>query len=388
MVQESGADDGSATSQSTQEVSTPLQIAVYISAHGYGHFTRTINLLSLLSDTGKYNFHIRTSSLLIETPLPYSIHPSVIQTNAYQLDVEQSLRSLVDFDPSVAQIEETNFLKQHNIRAIILDSPSLPCLVADSLKIPSFLITNFTFDSIFQALLDIAPESMDKTIPQMKIDEMTKQYALADAVIRLPGYIPFLFRGPQIVDVPMHSRKAKRDRSETFADLGLQCLEDKKVLLHSFGGQTLDAPSIIPKLPEGWACVSQTIDCPPLFYKISNHVYMPDLIGACDVVLGKLGWGTCCEVIGNGYKPFIIVPRSAFIEEVGLLSWMESAHRKVVRLDVEKYEDSDWLGAIQEAQKLQAESSDLNVDWTKNDRDLVRIVADTIEKALDKRRSI
>lgn len=362
---------------------SPLQVAVYISGHGYGHLTRTLNLLSLFSHTRKYIFHIRTSSPLYTTPLMYALHPSVIQTNAYQLDGEQSLRSLQNFDSSVPQTEETQFLKQHNVQAIISDALSLPCLLAHSLKIPSILVTNFTFDSIFQALLDNAPEYTDRIALQLKVDEMSQEYALAHTVIRLPGYIPFLFDGPQIIDAPMHFRKAMRNRKETFAGLGLQFLEEKKVLLHCFGGHALDVPSEIPKLPEGWVCLSQTINCPPLFYKITHDVYMPDVIGACDAVLGKLGWGTCSEVIGNGYKPFIYVPRSAFIEEAGLLSWMHDAHRRIVRLEVEKYESTDWQGAIEEAEKMHVQNSEFKVDWGKNDADLVRTLVDTLERALD-----
>jgi hypothetical protein len=163
----------------------------------------------------------------------------------------------------------------------------------------------------------------------------------------------------------------------------LQCLEEKKVLLHCFGGHGSDAPPEIPKLPEGWACISQTIHCPPFFYKIPNDVYMPDIIGACDVVLGKLGWGTCSEIIGNGYKPFIYVPRSAFIEETGLLSWMQSAHGRIVRLEVEKYESADWYGAIEEAHKMHIQNSEFKADWVKNDADLVRIFIDTLDRALN-----
>ncbi|KAF8850763.1 hypothetical protein BDZ45DRAFT_184206 [Acephala macrosclerotiorum] len=364
-------------------MSPPLQIAVYISGHGYGHLTRTLNFLSLFSDTGKYNFHIRTSSRLYENHLTYALHPSVMQTNAYQLDGEQSLQSLLDFDPSLSQAEETHFLQQHNVQAILSDASSLPCLLAHSLKIPSILVTNFTFDSIFQALLDNAPKTTDKAVLQQKVDEMSQHYALTHAVIRLPGYIPFLFSGPQIVNAPMHFRKAKRSRGETLSRLGLKCLEDKKVLLHCFGGHGLDAPSKIPKLPKGWACISQTIDCPPSFYKISHDVYMPDIIGACDAVLGKLGWGTCSEVIGNGYKPFIYVPRSAFIEEAGLLSWMESAHKKVIRLEVEEYESSDWSKAIEKAQKMTVQNSVVGEDWANNNAELVRILEDTLGSALN-----
>ncbi|CZR67017.1 uncharacterized protein PAC_16916 [Phialocephala subalpina] len=364
-------------------MSPPLQIAVYVSGHGYGHLTRTLNFLSLFPDTGKYNFHIRTSSPLHENHLTYALHPSIIQTNAYQLDGEQSLHSLQTFDPSLARTEETNFLKQHNVQAILSDAVSLPCLLARSLGIPSILITNFTFDSIFQALLDNSPQHTNKKALQLKVDEMSQQYALAHTVIRLPGYIPFLFSGPRIVDAPMHFRKVQRNRKETFAELGLQCLEDKKVLLHCFGGHGLDSLPEIPKLPEGWACISQTIDHPPLFHKISHVVYMPDIIGACDAVLGKLGWGTCSEVIGNGYKSFIYVPRSAFIEEAGLLSWMESAHRRIVRLEVEEYESSDWLGAVEEVQKMSEQNSVVGEDWVKNDADLVQILEETLASAIN-----
>lgn len=108
---------------------------------------------------------------------------------------------------------------------------------------------------------------------------------------------------------------------------------------------------------------------------------MPDIIGACDVVLGKLGWGTCSEVIGNGYKPFIYVPRSAFIEEAGLLSWMQSAHRRIIRLEVDDYESIDWREAIGEAEKV-ATSSPVQ-DWSTNDAEMVRIFVDTLEGALN-----
>lgn len=172
-----------------------------------------------------------------------------------------------------------------------------------------------------------------------------------------------------------------RTRSETLAGLGLQCLEGKKILLNCFGGHNLDSLSGVPKLPEGWACISQTIHCPPLFYKISHDVHMPDIIAACDVVLGKLGWGTCSEVIGNGYKPFIYVPRSAFIEEAGLLSWMQSAHQRIVRLEVDVYESMDWRQAIEEAQEMNMLSSVVAKDWAKIDAELVRIVVDTLERA-------
>ncbi|OBT60800.1 hypothetical protein VE03_09891 [Pseudogymnoascus sp. 23342-1-I1] len=364
-------------------VGPPLQIAVYIAAHGFGHYTRTLNLLSLLSHAGKYNFHIRTSSSLHTEPLRYALHPSIVQTNPYQLDAEQSLHSLANFDPSLPLAEETKFLKDHKIQAIIADAHALPCLLAHTLGIPSILITNFTFDSIFQALLDSTPTCPNRTALQLKITDMTHQYSLAHSLIRLPGHIPFPFSGPRITDAPMHFRPATQPRSATLAGLGLQCLEGKKILLNCFGGHNSDSLSGVPRLPGGWTCISQTIHCPPLFYRISHDVYMPDIIGACDAVLGKLGWGTCSEVVGNGYKPFVYVPRSAFIEEAGLLRWMESEHRRVVRLEVDEYESLDWRRAIEEAEKVATSSSVPEKDWAMNDVEVVQIFRDTLESALN-----
>lgn len=75
-------------------MSTQRHIAVYISAHGYGHFTRTQNFLSLFGKFDNYIFHIRTSSPLYPEYLFYDLHPSVIQTTPYDLDVDASLASL------------------------------------------------------------------------------------------------------------------------------------------------------------------------------------------------------------------------------------------------------------------------------------------------------
>lgn len=122
-----------------------LEIAVYISGHGYGHITRTINLLEIISTTGKYNFHIRTTSTLHKGYLKYPLQPTVTQINAYQLDCTKSLQSLLTFSPSFAIQEETAYLSENKIQAVLSDALSLPCLLAHRLKIPSVLITNFTF---------------------------------------------------------------------------------------------------------------------------------------------------------------------------------------------------------------------------------------------------
>ena len=50
------------------------------------------------------------------------------------------------------------------------------------------------------------------------------------------------------------------------------------------------------------------------FIPMSFEYYVPDLIAAVDVVMGKIGYGFVSECIANG-TPLIYVPRSDWPEE-------------------------------------------------------------------------
>jgi len=281
------------------------------------------------------------------------LHPNIIQTNAYSLDAQASLQSLAAWDETSARDAELQFLKEYKIQAIISDAVALACSLANILAVPSILVTNFTFDSIFMGLLATPSQQLDDSLLRLKIKAMSEAYATATLIMRLPGSIPFLFDHRSVVDVPMHFRKARTSREHMLATLGLKSWTESKILLHCFGGHPVTSMKAIPELPAGWKCLSQSIHAPPHFHRFPNNVYMPDLIAGSDVVLGKLGWGTCSEVIGNGDKPFIYVPREEFVEEQGLREWMQQDHGRLVRLEIEKYESFLWTEAIVQASESQ-----------------------------------
>ncbi|KFY81620.1 hypothetical protein V500_11256 [Pseudogymnoascus sp. VKM F-4518 (FW-2643)] len=60
-----------------------------------------------------------------------------------------------------------------------------------------------------------------------------------------------------------------------------------------------------------------------------------------------------------------------------------SAHRRIVRLEVDDYESMDWREAIEEAEKVATSGSVPAKDWSTNDAELVRIFVDTLEGALN-----
>lgn len=113
-------------------------------------------------------------------------------------------------------------------------------------------------------------------------------------------------------------------------------------------------------LPDGWIAVVCGVsknwgeeDLPEGFYVAPKDVYMPDVTAMGDVLLGKLGYGTCAECV-DSCTPFVYVPRALFIEEHGLRQLMETAGTGV-ELPRERYEAGDWAGAIERAWALGAE---------------------------------
>lgn len=99
-------------------------------------------------------------------------------------------------------------IKFWDLHCIDTDGPSL---AAKEIGIPSILITNFSFDSVYSYLstpiLDVAPSShhtdslpvvsdipIDESIPYSELAPLVEQihagYRCADLLVRLPGYIP------------------------------------------------------------------------------------------------------------------------------------------------------------------------------------------------------
>ncbi|KAF2635909.1 hypothetical protein P280DRAFT_484275 [Massarina eburnea CBS 473.64] len=371
-----------------QQQNGTIHLALYPSAHGLGHFMRIVHLAQLLHKAGgkrqlQYRLFIRANidesvreslktgwkdfDTVTFSNYKIPIQPSIIQTNPYTLSAAQTWDSVRKFDATAALEQEKRFVRENGIHVIISDCPSIPC----TLTVPSILVTNFTFDSILEGLAaserssglglkdtsaaeDKGLKGSEKEDIRTFIRAMTDQYQNADTLIRLPGPIPMPYKG-RTVDVPVHFRHANASKVETLTSLRIPELlkPGRKILLHCFGGQPQsDTFSRIPQLPSLWTGLSQTIHAPPYFYKIANDAHIPDLIAASDVVLGKLGWGMCSEVIGNGYKPFIYVPRPAFIEEKGLIEWMEEDHRRLVRMEASTFEAMEWQDAILQADAL------------------------------------
>ncbi|KAI8884354.1 hypothetical protein K501DRAFT_332676 [Backusella circina FSU 941] len=373
----------------------------YVSGHGWGHATRANKIITELLKL-KYKVYIVSNAArfifeqVIELGAIYrqaAIDGGVVQPLAYTVDRQKTIENLDNFISKRAAISSTEieWLKSIQANCVLCDAPFLPCAAAKAISIPSVIVSNFTFDQVYLGLLSKENDALDQKLLEL-IDIVIADYRCANLLLRLPGairipsfddspqlvpgenqvciingrsQIPFIESAPiqtpdsiverRIIDVPLVYRKAIRTRQQVLNDLGIPGTH--KILLLSFGGHLYDTSrwDVNAILPKDWICIvsgmtGDSIELPNGFYRASRDEYVPDLTNASDVVLGKLGYGTCSECVGH-QKPFIYVPRTQFIEEYGLLKFMKD-QGSVVKLEQADFEDGRWKTAILKADSL------------------------------------
>ncbi|KAI0303566.1 hypothetical protein B0F90DRAFT_1809352 [Multifurca ochricompacta] len=207
---------------------SPLCFAYYCSGHGFGHATRVSafarHLLSLeeshtvyiISSAPKRVF--ATSIALGAIYRNAEIDPVILQPLAYHVDRQKSIHVLESFLMKKEKKieEEAQWLRDIKVDCVLSDAAFLAFLAAHKSRIPSVLITNFTFDSIYSLLsasfveqshsqhllanpgnssnsVQHSPE-LDVPIPEKILSPLVQQifegYCHADMLLILPGAIP------------------------------------------------------------------------------------------------------------------------------------------------------------------------------------------------------
>ncbi|KAI9282158.1 hypothetical protein BY458DRAFT_468209 [Sporodiniella umbellata] len=389
-----------------------LVFCFYVSGHGWGHATRANQvILDLLQLPAQHRVYVISPASdfifqgVIEKGAIYrqaDIDPGVVQPLPYTVDRQQTIDNLRLFLSKRPMLlnNEVSWLKQVQADCVICDAPFLPCAAAAKAGIPAAISSNFTFDEVFMGLCE--GDELDNEIKRL-VTHVVDDYRNADLLVRLPGAIripsfddttanlvpstPFLLQQKgvangkiqlpctsvsnvqqphgfvrSIIDVPLVFRKYRTPREKVLEQVGIppEIYNTHRILLLSFGGQLLANGQWGNPLPPGWICIvcaaPDSIEMPPLFYRAAKDAYVPDLTNACDVLLGKLGYGTCSECIGHSV-PFVYVSRPQFIEERGLLKLMKD-QGSAVELSRADFESGDWADTILKASKTKGSCED------------------------------
>lgn len=191
--------------------------------------------------------------------------------------------------------------------------------------IPSVLVENFTWDWIYEAYVEAAP-GLREFIPYFRDVAASADYHVQPE--------PVCVRDPEadLVASPV-SRRPRTSRPVIREKLGVSASE--KLVLITMGGipgtfeflaELEHEPEIIFVVP-GMASLRRR-EKNLLFLPSNSEFYHPDLIGACDAVIGKPGYSTVAEVYHAGF-PFAYVERPGFRESKVLAAFVEREMRSL-----------------------------------------------------------
>ncbi len=296
-------------------------IVFYISGHGFGHATRSIEVINaILARRPETRVGVRTSAprwlfdMTIKGKVTYSsleCDTGVVQLDALSLDEADSIRRASAFhsDLVTRAASETRVLRELGAGLIVGDIPPLAFAVGASAGIASVALGNFTWDWVY------ADYPRVRLAPSL-LPAIRTAYSKASMTLRLPMSGGFETMS-NIKDIPFVARHAGKTREEVIK--GLKLPGDKPFVLASFGGYGLpsletDALGKFKKYtvlnttsaPMGRAKKdTPTVERKGSLMNINVEamydlgIRYEDLIGAAEAVVTKPGYGIVSDAIAN-----------------------------------------------------------------------------------------
>ena len=296
-------------------------IVFYISGHGFGHASRTIEVINaILAMRPETRIGVRTAAprwlfdLTVKGKVSFSTletDTGVVQTDALTLDEADSIRRASAFhsDLVTRAASETRVLRELGAGLIVGDIPPLAFAVGASAGIPSIAIGNFTWDWIY------ADYPRVRLAPSL-LPTVRGAYAKAAMALRLPmsgGFESF----SNVKDIPFIARHATRTREDVCKLLKIPA--DKPIVLASFGGYGLpgletDALAKFKKhtvVTTAQVPLSRARKEAPTTERKGSYISIneeamydagvryEDLVAAAEVVVTKPGYGIISECIAN-----------------------------------------------------------------------------------------
>ncbi|WP_017327032.1 hypothetical protein [Synechococcus sp. PCC 7336] len=320
---------------------------VAISAHGFGHVTRTAALIDRLQKLNPDILPIFVTSAprwLIEKYVsgrflyrPRALDVGVVQADSLATDLDATLAKLKALQAKADVIvrSEVDFIKLNRVRMVFADMPPLACAIARAARLPCWMAGNFGWDFIYR---DYGPAF------QTIADWVAELYGNCDRLFRLPFHAP-MSAFPQIEDTgltggePILSPAEIRDR--------LQLERDRPTVLLTFGGLGLRGIPYdnVDAYPD-WQFITLDRNAPdrPNLLRLNGEQWRPvDLMPACDQVAVKPGYGTFSEAMRVGV-PVRCITRSGFAEAQLLLNGLQNYSRHQILTPAQVFDRAwDWL---------------------------------------------
>ena len=328
-----------------------IKIGCCITPHGFGHAARACAVMEALAARMSVCFEIVSTTpewfFAESLTATYRLHPVIsdiglVQRNSLQEDPELTLGLLNDFYPLEPFFVNHVAALFADCQLVICDIAPLGIVAAEKCGVESVLLENFTWDWIYQGYVDQWPGFSSH------IDYLQQLYATADYHIQAEPVCNLTENDPL---TPPIARQRRQQRSEIRQQLRID--DSDSVVLVTMGGAVgTELPIAQMAAMEGQCCfvlsgqdvTKMVVQGNLRLLPQESSIYHPDLVAACDAVIGKVGYSTLAEVYQAGI-PFGYICRPGFRESTPLASFID---REMVSLEIteEQFRDNTWLDLL------------------------------------------
>ncbi len=336
-------------------------VCFYVSGHGFGHAVRQIAIINALGARLPHlGIVIRTAAprrlfdQSVRVPTTFIEGPNdtgVIQIDSVRLDERATIAAAADFHRTLPEraAHEAAILETHDAALIISDAPPLACAAAAVARIPSVVVSNFTWDWIYEGY-----EAQLAAAPGL-LSAIRDAYGHASEGWRMPLHGGFA-TVPRVRDVPFVARHARTDRSAADVKRELRLPADRPIALVSFGDygveglalNQIDCRDDIDLVMTAPASEIDSID--DSVHRVaeediySRGLRYVDLVAAADVVVTKPGYGIIADCVANR-TAMLYTSRGRFVEYEVMVAEMPNILR-CEYLDLQSFLAGRWRGAL------------------------------------------
>jgi hypothetical protein len=327
-------------------------IAYFISPHGYGHAARASAVMAAMYDINpsiKFEIFTTIPGWFFQQSLSgsFAYHSlltdiGMVQETPLRENLPETLKKLNNFLPYVcSQIEglsrDINKLK---CQLVLCDISPMGIAVAQKARVPSVLIENFTWDWVYENYLNADFPA------NQHVDYLRKTFNSVSYHIQTEPVC--YYKNADLTTIPI-SRKPGTPSQKVRQRLGIP--DRVKAVMITMGGipekHTLlnhltyyrDIYFIIP----GGSQTTRLVDNLVLLPHRSDFFH-PDLINACNAVIGKLGYSTLAEIYYAGV-PYGYIPRSSF-KESEILEAFVKEQMSGCAISETQYKEGSWISFL------------------------------------------
>lgn len=395
-----------------------INVCYYITGHGWGHATRSMELICCLLRANKYKVNIvspidpdfffrnieESGCNLVDDCGEQLVccHQRTLDSGAIQRDVltVDAFATLSCYFTNIHNnrdsllSSEVQWMKQECISLVLVDSTPLGCKAGQLAGCKVVLVTNFTWDYIYHAMLESLQNDPASCTATANVDiykEMIAQCTLdsyaCDRFLQYPGAVPstlattanyrvapldnhgYRFSSEQIIPCPLITRPVRHVVTKESFDIPA----GHHVLLLGFGGghsAHMEWTVSDDFLPPNWSCfvlgistvspLREAIQRSKQYQLVPPNTYIPDLVAMVDVVLGKIGYGFTSECLALK-TPLVYIPRSSWPEE-SYLAEILNEYSAGIPMPFSDFRQGRWEKWLLKALKRKEESWILKED--------------------------